>query len=227
MENHNNKFYRIGNIIIEFIAPLLFLSLCILLISIFLYSILWKFPKMIEANLKLLGTKIETWDAVIIAAIVAGLISIFHLILARSFEKKVKKNYYLWSRRVKTYENLVSLIFKYYKREGYTPTCTVKEAQIDFFSINQQIMLWGSERIQDKWSECYQSWIHKNNDFFNISVIEPIFTIISDELGQSHNQESLKKYMQLLYYIPEFSIVYSSIEKQNDKNEETYNEYKV
>jgi len=167
--------------------------------------------------IKIWKTKIEAWDAVVISALIAGFFSIPHLFLSRYLEFRKQKKLYFFEKRIKTYENIVAFLFKYQEREGYTSDTNLKEAQIACFSINQQVMLWGSIKIQRAWIRYLtESWQKYNNSYQKNAI--NLFSQIVKEVGQKLKKDSL-------YDWPEMTLFYDkspvSLISYNTKVEKT------
>lgn len=160
------------------------------------------------AKFCLLGDSIKTWDAVIIASFIAGLVSILHLFLSRWLDQIVKKKNYFFEKRMKSYENIVSFIFLYQKRQGYKPPSDLPNAQAACFAINQQVLLWASKEVQRKWENYLVfSWQQDNNSYQHNAVA--LFLQIAKEAGQHFKRDGAFDFpaLRLFYDTPSISVL--------------------
>lgn len=192
-----------------FYAIFLFIYLSVIVVFSLLIFYLWDLFKIWKA-------KIEGWDAVVISALIAGFFSIPHLFLSRYLEFWKQKKLYFFEKRIKTYENIVAFLFKYQEREGYTPDINLKEAQTACFSINQQVMLWGSIEIQRIWIKYLtESWQKYNNSYQRNAT--KLFSQIVKETGQKLKKDSLYDWPEMTLFYDKSSVSLLSSNKHVEK----------
>ncbi|MGI5922602.1 MAG: hypothetical protein ACOX9E_01525 [Lentisphaeria bacterium] len=184
----------------------LFILLCILVIIIVGVFFLLKSIYVMSVNIKM---EMATWNVVIIAAIVAGLFSFLHAIFVKLLEGISCKRELRRSKQIETFEEIISFIFKYQKREGYTSIATSNEAQQACFIVNQKVMLWAPVKIQRLWIKYLNESWNRDNISYQMNAIS-LFSEIANQLGQKLKRDSFYDHtpLRLFYDKPDFSLHY-------------------
>lgn len=206
-KRHQKKFHQNAWMeklhVYEILAILVAVVILALIVSglvLFLYFI-WR-------QIINLGVQIRALDAVIIAAIIAGVCSFLHAAVSKCWDERVKRNLLLFEKKVQTYENIVAFIFKYQKREGYEPDINWEEAQQACFSINQQVMLWASDSVREAWEKYLAASWRQDNDSYQFNASH-VFERIAREIGTKFKKHSLYDwpYLALFYDVPSFKLL--------------------
>lgn len=185
---NKEKLYPIWAFIKNEKAIILIMGCLMAILSILAFGCVILFKFLYEKAL-ILGAEIKAWDAVILAALIAGVFSLLLTFMSKGLDVFAKKRFSYFEKKIATYEAIVAFIFKYQKREGYVPSFTEEEAQQACFSINQKVLLWGSIEVQRKWTQyLHQSW-KQDNDSYQCNIIA-LFYAITDETGQKIKRDS-------------------------------------
>ena len=136
-----------------------------------------------------LTAEMKNWDVVIIAALIAGAFSVVLTVMTKYFDYLLKKKDFIFQKRISTYERIVSFIFKFQNREGYTHSFNKDEIQSEYFALNQQILLWSSIPVQKKWNQYFVKSFNQDNYSYQQTIPE-LFYVITEEIGQKIKRES-------------------------------------
>lgn len=187
--------------------------ICISMVLGVIFLIRYLYEKLV-----VLGATMKTWDVVLVAVLLTGIFSLFLTIFSKWLEGKCHKRALFYSKRVEIYEEIVSFIFKYQKRQGYTPLASSEEAQQACFMINQKVMLWASIKVQRHWDKYLSESWNQDNDTYQLNIIS-LFYRITKETGQRLTRDSFYDCppLRLLYDIPEYILTVPN-SNQNKKH---------
>ena len=94
-------------------------------------------------------------EAVVIVALITGTVSIIGVIIssviAKRIEYKKQRQAYLAQKREKSYGAFVEMVYKLQVNIKNPGTYTEKDMINDIMSFSQELTLWGSKNVADKW----------------------------------------------------------------------------
>lgn len=133
-------------------------------------------------------SKVEKMDAVVITAIIAGVVSIIGVIISsivgKRLEFKKSRQEYLAQKREKPYGDFIEMVYKLmlHSKDGeYSQEEMVK----DLSSFSREITLWGSKDVVKKWVQFRNN--AKSSDKVaaaaNLALIDEIMNAMRKDLG--------------------------------------------
>ena len=141
----------------------------------------------INLFIKWLITLSNTLDAVIIVALITGVVSILTVIISSIVGKAIESNHrkreYLTQKREKAYYEFVGMIYKIQKngKDGFQ--YTTKEMVDDLSKFSSQITLWGSGKIVSKWVKFKEMNNTPLQGAKNLFLLEEIMNEMRRDLG--------------------------------------------
>lgn len=126
-------------------------------------------------------------DAVIIVALITGLVSIVGVIISSIIAKIVdyRKNRqeYLTQKREKPYGEFVEMIYKVQKNTKTPGIYSEKQMLEDLSKFSKQITLWGSARVINKWIQFRENGSDPEKAKDNLFLMEEIMNNMRKDLG--------------------------------------------
>lgn len=124
----------------------------IVAIAIWLIKFFYNF--VIDGIIKLTAV-VSKLDAVVIVALITGLVSIVGVIIssiiAKIIDYRKSRQEYLTQKREKPYGEFVEMIYRVQKNVKSPGTYSEKQMFEDLSKFSKQITLWGSSRVINKW----------------------------------------------------------------------------
>ena len=126
-------------------------------------------------------------DAVIIVALITGVVSIIGVIISSIFAKIVdyikSRKEYLTQKREKPYGEFVEMIYKVQKNVKKPGTYSEKQMLEDLSKFSKQITLWGSSKVINKWIEFRENGTDPEKANNNLFLMEEIMNEMRKDLG--------------------------------------------
>ena len=148
--------------------------------------------------IKLIGSGVDsftTWlselsskmDAVVIVALITGMVSLVGVVIssvvAKSLEYKKARREYLAHKREKAYGEFVNMVYKI-QQNGKNPGTYSEEEMIkDLYSFSQEITLWGSSNVVNKWVKFRENGLNPQAAYENLFVMEDIMNEMRKDMG--------------------------------------------
>ena len=134
--------------------------------------------------LKDIASKLE---AVVIVALITGSLSLTGVIISSIVSKRIdyKKSRatYLAQKREKSYEAFIAMFYKI-QRNGKKPgSYTEKEMLEDMFAFSQELTLWGSKKVADKWVKFRLNGANPDIAKENLFLLEDIMNEMRHDMG--------------------------------------------
>ena len=164
------------------------LGLC-LLIGIVIFAILlikFVYNIAMEGIIKLTEVASKL-DAVVIVALITGLVSIVGVIISSIVAKIVDyrkyRQEYLTQKREKPYGEFVEMIYQVQKNSKEPGTYSDEQMIEDLSKFSKQITLWGSSRVINKWIEFRENGSDPEKAKNNLFLMEEIMNDMRKDLG--------------------------------------------
>lgn len=161
---------------------LLFAIAVILVYLIFKYSGIG-----ITRFLKWLKGVSSGFDAVVIVALITGTVSIVSVIIssivARSIDYKKQRRSYLAQKREKSYAAFVEMVYKIQHNSKESGSYSEKDMISDIYGFSQELTLWGSKNVVNKWVEFRNNASNPNSAMDNMFLLESIMNEMRKDLG--------------------------------------------
>ena len=148
--------------------------------------------------IKLIGSGVNsftTWlselssklDAVVIVALITGTVSLIGVVISsvisKSLEYKKARNEYLAHKREKAYGEFVNMVYKI-QQNGKKPGSYSEEEMLkDLYSFSQEITLWGSSNVVNKWVKFRENGLNPQAAYENLFVMEDIMNEMRKDMG--------------------------------------------
>ena len=164
------------------------LGLC-LLIGIVIFAILLiKFVYNIAMEGIIRLTEVASkLDAVVIVALITGLVSIVGVIIssivAKIVDYRKNRQEYLTQKREKPYGEFVEMIYQVQKNSKEPGTYSDEQMIEDLSKFSKQITLWGSSRVINKWIEFRENGSDPEKAKNNLFLMEEIMNDMRKDLG--------------------------------------------
>ena len=134
--------------------------------------------------LKDVASKLE---AVVIVALITGTVSLIGVILssivAKRIDYKKSRQEYLAKKREHSYESFVAMVYKLQKNTNDQSVYTEKEMIEDMRSFSEELTLWGSKKVADKWVEFRLNGANPESAKNNLFLLESIMNEMRHDMG--------------------------------------------
>lgn len=126
-------------------------------------------------------------DAVIIVALITGTVSLIGVILssvvAKFIEYKKSREDYLAQKREKSYSAFIGMVYKIQKNSKKPGTYTEEEMIKDMISFSEELTLWGSKKVADKWVKFRLNGANPESAKNNLFLLESIMNEMRHDMG--------------------------------------------
>lgn len=126
-------------------------------------------------------------DAVIIVALITGLVSITGVIIssivAKIVDYRKSRKEYLTQKREKPYGEFVEMIYKIQKNAKNPGSYSEKQMLEDLSKFSKQITLWGSSKVINKWIQFRENGSDPEKAKNNLFLMEEIMNNMRKDLG--------------------------------------------
>lgn len=166
----------------------IFLGLVIIVtIGAILISLLKLLYNVIISEITKLTEVASKLDAVVIVALITGLVSIIGVIISSIIAKIVdyrkSRQEYLTQKREKPYGEFVEMIYKIQKNAKDPGIYSDEQMIEDLSKFSKQITLWGSSRVINKWVEFRENGSNPEKGKDNVFLMEEIMNDMRKDLG--------------------------------------------
>ena len=156
----------------------------IVAIAIWLIKFFYNF--VIDGIIKLTAV-VSKLDAVVIVALITGLVSIVGVIIssiiAKIIDYRKSRQEYLTQKREKPYGEFVEMIYRVQKNTKDPGTYSDEQMLEDLSKFSKQITLWGSSRVINKWIEFRENGSDPKKAKDNLFLMEEIMNDMRKDLG--------------------------------------------
>lgn len=156
----------------------------IVAIAIWLIKFFYNF--VIDGIIKLTAV-VSKLDAVVIVALITGLVSIVGVIISSIITKIIdyrkSRQEYLTQKREKPYGEFVEMIYRVQKNVKSPGTYSEKQMFEDLSKFSKQITLWGSSRVINKWIQFRENGSEPEKAKDNLFLMEEIMNDMRKDLG--------------------------------------------
>lgn len=126
-------------------------------------------------------------DAVVIVALITGLVSIIGVIISSIVAKivdyrKSREEYFTQKREI-PYGEFVDMIYKIQNNSKTSGLYTEKEMLEDLSKFSKQITLWGSSKVINKWIQFRENGNNPDKAKDNLFLMEEIMNEMRKDLG--------------------------------------------
>ena len=142
-------------------------------------------PIFLNWIIQYLQNMVSSLDAVILVALITGLISLLNSFYSKYSDNKSKRRKYLATKREEPYTEFLSLVYKM-SQNNYNHKYTDKDLIKDIQSFNSKITLWGSPKVVDKWIKFRDSFLTEKKETDpkkNLILIEEVMNEMRKDLG--------------------------------------------
>lgn len=140
-------------------------------------------------------------DAVIVVALISGTVSIAVVIIStivgKILERHFEKQKYLTERREKSYCDFVSMVYKVMDKAKDDKKYTNEQMISDIRQFSEQITLWGSSEVADKWISFRMTGMSNTDSKEMLYKLEEILNCMRNDLGV----RKLKKGKLLSFFV--------------------------
>jgi len=134
--------------------------------------------------LKDVASKLE---AVVIVALITGTVSLIGVVLssvvAKRIDYKKSRQEYLAQKREHSYESFVAMVYKLQKNTNGQSVYTEKEMIEDMRSFSEELTLWGSKKVANKWVEFRLNGANPESAKNNLFLLESIMNEMRHDMG--------------------------------------------
>ena len=142
-------------------------------------------PIFLNWIIQYLQNMVSSLDAVILVALITGLISLLNSFYSKYSDNKSKRRKDLATKREEPYTEFLSLVYKI-SQNNYNHKYTDKDLIKDIQSFNSKITLWGSPKVVDKWIKFRDSFLTEKKETDpkkNLILIEEVMNEMRKDLG--------------------------------------------
>lgn len=165
----------------------LFLLIGIVAFAIWLIKFLYDIINIIIDGIIKLSAVASKLDAVIIVALITGLVSITGVIIssivAKIVDYRKSRQEYLTQKREKPYGEFVEMIYKIQKNVKNVDAYSEEQMLEDLSKFSKQITLWGSSKVINKWIRFRENGSNPEKAKENLFLMEEIMNDMRKDLG--------------------------------------------
>ena len=147
------------------------------------YFILILLSKGLERFFSWLASVTSKLEAVVMVALITGILSILGGIVSKRIDYKKSRNEYLAQKREGPYGAFVNMIYKIMDNGKNPGSYSEADMKNDLLSFSQEITLWGSPRVAEKWVRFRENGTNPDKAFNNLYLIEDIMNEMRRDLG--------------------------------------------
>ena len=144
-----------------------------------------KVPILVSSTIKYLQNMTTSLDAVILVALITGIISLLNSFYSRYSDSRTKRREYLSAKREKPYSEFIELVYKINQNGKNGFTYSQKVMVKDISSFNSKLSLWGSPKVVKKWNAFRKSSLEvKSEDNTELLILmEEVMNEMRKDLG--------------------------------------------
>lgn len=156
----------------------------LLFIGIF---ILVKIFSFLQSFLLWVATSLSHMDAVVVVALITGMVSIVSVVISsvvgKVIDYKKARQEYLAKKREKPYAAFIQMIYKLQTSSSEKSPYTQEEMISDIKDFSQDITLWGSSNVVNKWVEFREKAVDPASAVQNLFLMESIMNEMRKDMG--------------------------------------------
>ena len=126
-------------------------------------------------------------DAVVIVALITGSVSLIGVVLssvvAKCIEYKKSREDYLAQKREKSYGEFISMVYKVQQNSKKPGSYTEEQMVKDMLSFSEELTLWGSKKVADKWVKFRLNGANPESAKNNLFLLESIMNEMRHDMG--------------------------------------------
>lgn len=126
-------------------------------------------------------------DAVVIVALITGSVSLIGVVLssvvAKCIEYKKSREDYLAQKREKSYGEFISMVYKVQQNSKKPGSYTEEQMVKDMLSFSEELTLWGSKKVADKWGKFRLNGANPESAKNNLFLLESIMNEMRHDMG--------------------------------------------
>lgn len=146
------------------------------------YVVIYAIVKIVKIGIEVLDI-ISGFDAVIIVALITGIVSIFTVLISKLIEYKNNRQDYLSKKREAPYGEFVDMVYKIQQNSKNNIKYSETEMIKDLSKFSKQITLWGSPRVVKKWVKFRENGANPDAGMENLFLLEEIMNDMRKDLG--------------------------------------------
>ena len=142
-------------------------------------------PRFISFVIKYLQNMTSSLDAVVLVALITGIISLLNSFYSRYSDNRNKRREYLAAKREEPYSEFISLVYKMTQNEESGFICN-KEMLDEIRSFNSRLPLWGSSQVVKKWNSFRENSLDENmkdSPEKTLILMEEVMNAMRKDLG--------------------------------------------
>lgn len=164
-----------------------YLLLMLLIVDIFFigHYLIINVPRFISFVIKYLQNMTSSLDAVVLVALITGIISLLNSFYSRYSDNRNKRREYLAAKREEPYSEFISLVYKMTQNEESGFICN-KEMLDEIRSFNSRLPLWGSSQVVKKWNSFRENSLDENmkdSPEKTLILMEEVMNAMRKDLG--------------------------------------------
>lgn len=187
MDNKNEKSFRKKHPILNTILGIIILLFLLAFAIIMLYFIIKYLSIGISQAIDLIKNSLSKLDAVIVVALITGTVSltgvIISSIVSKRIEYKKSRQEYLAQKREHSYGAFVEMVYKIQQNSKKPNSYTTQQMIKDMSSFSQELTLWGSKNVVNKWVEFRTNGADPDNAQKNLFLLEEIMNEMRKDMG--------------------------------------------
>lgn len=165
-----------------------YLLLILLLFDVFYIGkfLVEKAPIFFASIIKYLQSMTSNLDAVILVALITGIISLLNSFYSRYSDTKNKRRDYLATKREEPYSEFIELVYKITQNSQNGSHYNKEDMIKDISSFNSKLTLWGSPKVVKKWNAFRENSLENNAQTKpeqNLILIEEVMNEMRKDLG--------------------------------------------
>ena len=178
-DNNDNRPFLVKHPVINVLLAILVLGfLCVG--GYYLCILLLKGIKKLVDWIASLTSNIE---AIIVVALITGILSLISVIVSKRVEYKKARNAYLAQKREGPYGDFVNMVYRIMDNSKNPGSYSVTDMKEDLLSFSKEITLWGSPKVAGKWAKFRENGANPNTAMNNLYLIESIMNEMRRDLG--------------------------------------------
>lgn len=136
-------------------------------------------------------------DAVVIVALITGALSLITNVISKAIEYRNSRKEYLAQKREKSYEDFISMVYKFLENTKKPNNYNEEEMISDIKEFSESLTLWGSKKVAEKWVKFRLRGENSNPDINVLYDLEDIMNEMRTDMGV----KKLKKDTLLSFFV--------------------------
>lgn len=192
----------------------MFLLLGLVAFSIFIiYSVFTYVVTGMTKAVAWLSATASSLDAVIIVALITGMVSIvsvvFSSVVSKMIDYRQKRREYLYQKREEPYSDFIGVVYKLQERIKNKDEYPQSEMSEDMRSFSRKLTLWGSNRVVKKWLKFRRLSSSNADGKDTLFVMEDIMFAMRKDMGLRR----LRKGSLLAFFINDIQVAMKTVKK--------------